>query len=192
MKKILVLISFQLIFFITMAILPSVAIKERLYATNLPEATNKIFNLDQNIFFTVDYPHHNLSQISLELKNPGLINDQIYTIDIFDHQNQLLQQLSFSDRSVGDPSRLDLKFPTINVDSNLLKIIISPSENRQLPTLSTFLDRQGKPLYQLFGYQTRFNPKQDIGNFLSRIPLTYIFLLLFFNLYLIINYVSKK
>jgi hypothetical protein len=192
MKKIIILFSFQLAIFTILSLLPSLLIKERLLVTNTPNATNQLFNLDQNLFFEINYPYDNLSQISLELKNPGIINDQIYGLDIFDRENRLLHSESFSDRSVGDPSRLDLKFSSLSVDGGVIKILISTPPERQLPTLAIFLDKSNQPVYQLFGYPSPPNTVSSLIQFFSRLPHFYLSILFLLNLYLIIGHASKK
>lgn len=164
MKKSLLLIIVELIYFISIfLLLPSIVIRNRFSNHHLTSTKIIPITPANPIKFSFVPLHDQLNSLSFELKNPNLINHDQYFVQIYDYHQQLIHEVVFYGSNIGDPNRIDLKFPPLTVDLSVPLTVIIKTNSLDPNQISIFVDEDNTPVY----YST-FRP----GNFTN--TLTYV------------------
>ncbi len=109
-------------------VLASVASRNRL---DVEVPGNSYLPLAEIRPFTFTPQHSGLNIILLRMKNPDLADVSDFVFTVSDASGQVLRQLNFSGRNIGDPSDVRLQFTPIPGSANqlLTLAIASPSKS---------------------------------------------------------------
>lgn len=127
MKKIILIICLNILLpLLLLVILPSFTIRKR-QGTSINSGTQLLsFVKDKPVTFSFISDNSNLQSLSIDIKNPGVINNSQINFDITGPNSQ--RSIVFYGANVGDPSTVPLKFSPFS-DPKSTKYIVSLTTN---------------------------------------------------------------
>jgi len=167
--KIIVIIFIEFSFlFLIIIVLPTIFIRERSGINQI--SYSEILPLDINHTYVqpIITNRDNLNAVSVQLKNPGLNSYDVVYVEIQNNLQETLKELSFTGRSIGDPSWINFKFPYIESKVGD-KIYLKVSSNALKDNLLyIYGNPQSKDINFKSTYKTKTIKLSFIENFLNQ------------------------
>ena len=98
--------------------------------------------------FLITPKEDNINIVIIHLKNPGLTNDNNFSLKIFE-QGALIRELNFKGENIGDPSDLKFQFEPIRNSGNVDYVIQISADDYRNP-IYIYTDSEKKPFYRLY------------------------------------------
>lgn len=156
MKKLLIIISLDILFpFTLLILLPSVFIRVRRGTSYNPVSQNLSFVSQKPVKFNFVSNLNNLQKLSLDLKNPNIKNHSQITFNITG-ANSETRKLIISGSNVGDPSTVAFKFPPFNDASGTNYSVSLSTTNNNPQELYILVDSHNQPVFNTYYFQSSF------------------------------------
>ena len=193
MKKVLLILSLNILLpLIMLVVFPSILIRIRQGISSTSNAKLISFVKNKPISFSFISNLPNLYSLSLDMKNPSILNNSRIDLDITGPSSQ--RSVVFYGANIGDPSTVPLKFSPFSDPPNTNYLVTLSTDNENNNGLYVITDSQGQVVFRSYYLKSNFyqniidNFKRQIELFSQRSPwhnFFYLFFIILVNLLII-------